>query len=165
MSLRYHILQLRADLDRESFDCGEPSLNDFLKRYARQNQEKDLGRTFVAVLADDPKIYGYYTLASGSVRFDTLPQKLPRYPIPVIHLGRLAVDRAAKGQGLGKILLLDALARSAGIAHQLGTYAIEVYALNQEAKNFYLKYGFTAMLDDEYHLYLSMKDVRKLGLV
>src|SRR5262249_22587034 len=158
MRARYLITPLAADHDRESFDCGEASLNDFLKRFARQNQEKGLGRTYVAVLPEDARIYGYYTLASGSVRFDTLPWKLPRYPIPVIHLGRLAVDLSARGQGLGKILLLDALARAAGIADQLGIYAIEVYALNQEAKNFYLRYGFAPMLDDTMHLYLTMKD-------
>jgi GNAT superfamily N-acetyltransferase len=86
-------------------------------------------------------------------------------PLPLIHLGRLAVDLSTQGQGLGKILLLDALARAAGVADQLGIYAIEVYTLNREAKNFYLKYGFAPMLDDAMHLYLTMKDVRKLGLV
>jgi GNAT superfamily N-acetyltransferase len=165
MSVRYIIEALSPTHDRAAFDCGEPSLDDFLKRFARQNDEKGLSRTYVAVLPDEPKVYGYYSLSSGGVRFDTMPEKLPRYPVPVIHLGRLAVDQSAKGQGLGKILLLDALKRAASVSKQLGIYAIEVYALNDAARDFYLKYGFASLLDDECHLYLTMKAIRKLGLL
>lgn len=165
MSVRYSIEPLKPSHDRADFDCGEPSLDDFLKRFARQNDEKGLSRTYVAVLPGEPKIYGYYSLSSGAIRFDRVPEKLPRYPVPVIHLGRLAVDGSAKGQGLGKILLLDALKRAASVSKQLGIYAVEVYALNDAARNFYLKYGFAPLLDDERHLYLTMKAVRKLGLL
>ncbi len=165
MNLPYVIEPLSASHDRESFDCGEPSLNDFLKRFARQNDEKGLGRTFVAVEAGSPAIKGYYTLSNGSLKFDNVPEKLPRYPIPVAHLGRLAVDVSARGQGLGEYLLLDALARIAALAGQIGIYAVEVYALSEQAKNFYLKYGFRPLLDDALHLYLPMKAVRKLKLI
>jgi GNAT superfamily N-acetyltransferase len=158
----YHIEPLTARHDRDSFDCGEQSLNDFLKRFARQNAEKGLGRTFVAVLPETEKIFGYYTIASGAVKFETLPEKLPRYPIPVAHLGRLAIDNAAKGQGLGKALLIDALRRINLVSAQLGIYAIEVYALNESAREFYLKFGFKPLIDDEFHLYLSIKSVQKL---
>ena len=164
MNLAYRIAPLDSTHDRSGFDCGEPSLNDFLRRYARQNDEKGLGRTFVAVLPDAPRIYGYYTLSSGSVESETVPEKLPRYPTPVALLGRLAVDESTKGQGLGKILLLDALQRILLLAAQLGIYAIEVHAINPSARSFYLKYGFKPLLDDEMHLYLSLKDIRKLGL-
>lgn len=164
MSVHYAILPITAEHQRADFDCGEPSLNDFLKRFARQNDEKGLGRTFVAVLPGDPHIYGYYTLSSGAVTSENFPEKLPRYPTPVAHLGRLAVDARAKGQGLGKILLLDALRRVLSVTDQLGIYAVEVYALTPEAKAFYLKYGFTPLKDDELHLYLSLKTIRKLGL-
>ncbi len=165
MNRPYIIEPLSASHDREPFDCGEPSLNDFLKRFARQNDEKGLGRTFVAVEAGSPAIKGYYTLSNGSLKFDNVPEKLPRYPIPVAHLGRLAVDVSARGQGLGEYLLLDALARIAAVAGQIGIYAIEVYALSEQAKNFYLKYGFRPLLDDALHLYLPMKAVRKLKLI
>lgn len=158
----YLVEPLSTRHDRDAFDCGEPSLNDFLKRYARQNDDKGLGRTYVAVRPDDSHIYGYYTIASASVRFDAIPEKLPRYPIPMVHLGRLAIDQAAKGQGLGKALLADALARVAGFADHLGIYAVEVYALNEAAKEFYLKFGFTPLLDDPLHLYMPMKTIRKL---
>ncbi len=79
-----------------------------------------------------------------------------------MHLGRLAVDLETKGQGLGKALLADALQRISGIAERLGIYAVEVYALNDEAKTFYLKFGFQPLLDDSLHLYLPMKTLRKL---
>lgn len=149
---------------RDAFDCGEDSLNDFLRRFARQNDERGLGRSFVAVTPDDVRICGYYTLASGAVTFDTMPEKLPRYPVPVAHLGRLAVDRTAQGRGLGAFLLVDALKRVLKTADQIGLYAVEVYALNAQAKAFYLKYGFQPLLDDPFHLYLSIKTLRKLGL-
>lgn len=161
----YQVELLTPQHDRGSFDCGEPSLNEFLHRYARQNAEKGLGRTYVAVLPGDPHIYGYYTIASGTIQFDVIPEKLPRYPIPVVHLGRLAVDQQAKGQGLGKALLADALTRAGAIALQLGIYAVEVYALNNAAKEFYLKFGFTPLLDDEKHLYISLKKLRQAGLI
>src|SRR5262249_28076794 len=86
MSFPYVIEPLSTVHDRDSFDCGEPSLNDFLKRFARQNDEKGLGRTFVAVSANTTTIKGYYTLSNGSLKFDNVPEKLPRYPIPVAHL-------------------------------------------------------------------------------
>ena len=152
---------LTASHNREAFDCGEESLNDFLKRFARQNNEKGLGRTFVAVKGNEPQIYGYYTIASGALSFEIISEKLPRYPIPVVHLGRLAVDEAAKGQRLGKALLADALTRAVTIADQLGIYAVEVYALTESAREFYLKFGFTELLDDRLHLYLTIKHIRK----
>ncbi len=158
----YNIEILLPAHDRDSFDCEEESLNDFLKRFARQNNEKGLGRTYVAILPGENKIFGYYTISSGAVSFANLPENLPRYPIPVAHLGRLAIDKTAKGQGLGKALLIDALKRIAEVSEQLGIYAVEVYALNEAAKNFYLKFGFTELKDDLFHLYLPMKIVRRL---
>jgi GNAT superfamily N-acetyltransferase len=160
--MTFIIEPLTAKHDRESFDCGEESLSDFLKRFARQNNEKGLGRSYVAVKDDEPRIYGYYTISSGALSFDTIPENLPRYPIPVVHLGRLAVDEAAKGQRLGKALLADALKRAAAIADQLGIYAVEVYAITESARGFYLKFGFAELADDGLHLYLTVKKIRKL---
>ncbi len=162
MTRPFTITPLTASHDRAAFDCGEESLNDFLKRFARQNDEKGLGRTYVAVKPDESRIYGYYTLSSGALSFDTLPENLPRYPIPVVHLARLAVDESAKGNRLGSALLADALKRSVSIAEQLGIYAVEVYALTESAREFYLKFGFAELLDDKLHLYLTIKKIRKL---
>ncbi|HXG65015.1 MAG TPA: GNAT family N-acetyltransferase [Blastocatellia bacterium] len=155
---------LSSKHDRNSFDCGEPSLNTYLRQYARQNDERGLGRTYVAVEPGETRVEGYYTLSTGAVTFEQVPEKLPRYPIPVVHMGRLAVDLRAQGKGLGELLLIDALKRAAQAAEQLGIYAVEVRALNERARDFYLKYGFTPLLDDELHLYLPMKVIRKLKL-
>ncbi|HMF56839.1 MAG TPA: GNAT family N-acetyltransferase [Pyrinomonadaceae bacterium] len=165
MSDQFEIEPLATRHDRRSFDCGEPSLNDFLQRFARQNDDKGLGRTFVAVRPGEAVVMGYYMMASGAVTFDTIPEKPPRYPIPVAHIGRLAVDLRARGLGLGELLLIDALCRTTLIAESIGIYVVEVRALNETARAFYLKYGFVALLDDPLHLYLPMKTVRQLKLL
>lgn len=151
--------------DRVSFDCGEPSLNEYLQRFARQNAELFLGRTYVLVIPGQTRIAGYYTISSGSVARQDLPEKrLPRYPIPVVLMGRLAVDRQAQGQGLGELLLQDALKRSAQLAQHLGIYAVVVDALNEQARSFYYKYGFTETVDDPLRLYLAIKKVLQIYL-
>ncbi len=165
MKLDFIIEPLSKRHKRENFDCGEESLNEFLKKYARQNSEKGFGRTFVAVLPNETEILGFYTLSSGSVSFEIVPETVPRYPIPTVHLGRLAADVKMRGQGLGELLLINALERTVLAAAELGIYAVELYALNETAKKFYLKYGFVQLADDEKHLYLPIKTLRKSGLV
>lgn len=164
MDLDIIIVSLNKSHDRKGFDCGEESLNVFLQNYARQNDEKGLGRTYVAVYPGQTEILGYYTVSSGSISFDNIPEKLPRYPIPTVHLGRLAVDVSQNGKGLGSMLLIDALAKISQVSNELGIFAVEVYALNASAKSFYLKYGFSELYDDPYHLYIPMKTVRHLRL-
>lgn len=93
---KFIIEPLSTKHDRLTFDCGEIDLNNFLQYFARQNDKKGLGRTFVAVEIDSLCIKGYYTISSGSITCDVIPKNLPRYPIPVVHLGRLAVDRHAQ---------------------------------------------------------------------
>lgn len=151
--------------DRVSFDCGEPSLNEYLQRFARQNAELFLGRTYVLVVPGQTRIEGYYTISSGAVARQDLPEKrLPRYPIPVVLMGRLAVDRQAQGRGYGELLLQDALKRSAQLAQHLGIYAVVVDALNEKARDFYGKYGFAQTVDDPMRLYLPIKKVLQAGL-
>jgi GNAT superfamily N-acetyltransferase len=162
--VKYTVELLEKRHNRNDFNCGEESLNHFIKQFARQNNDKGLGRIFVAVLPKGSKIYGYYTIAGGTIRFDTVTDKLPRYPIPVVLLGRLAVDQETKGQGLGEFLLFDALRRASRLADELGIYAVEVYALNEQARNFYKKYEFIELSDDPFHLHLPMKTIRELNL-
>ncbi len=165
-SADWRIERLSPSHNRTAFCCGKPALDEFLRRFATQYDKRDLGRTYVAVLPGQTDVQGYYTLATGSVAFASFPEevscKLPRHPLPVAHLGRLAVDRNAQGKGLGEQLLLDAARRCFQSAEQIGIYAIEVHALDEEARRFYLKYGFTPLADDPLHLYLPMKIVRKL---
>lgn len=161
--MSYEITPLTKTHNRNNFDCGEESLNEFLKKFARQNDKRGLGKTFVLTEENQNEILGYYTLSSGSVTFEEVPENLPRYPIPVAHIGRLAVDKNKKGERLGELLLVDALKRISRISTQMGVYAVEVYALNDSARNFYLKYGFSELLDDRLHLYLPIKTIQNLN--
>lgn len=165
MRLEFEIQPLGKQHKRENFDCGEESLNEFLQKYARQNSSKGFGRTFVAVLSGEIEVFGYYTLSSGSVSFEIVPEKVPRYPIPTVHLGRLATDVQMRGQGLGELLLIDALERAVLVAHQVGIYAVELFALTENAKRFYLKYGFVSLKDDDKHLYLPIETLKVSGLI
>jgi ribosomal protein S18 acetylase RimI-like enzyme len=151
---------------RDGFDCGEESLNVFLRVHAGQNARKDISRTYVAVPEESNIVAGYYTLSSGSVTFTDLPEelakRLPGYPVPTAHLGRLAVGRQFQGRGLGGILLVDALKRVRDLADRIGIHAVTVHALNARAKSFYEAYGFLALRDDVFHLFLPMATIRKL---
>lgn len=146
-----------------------PELDEYLHRFAGQNEKTGIGQHFVAVAtAGDSRILGYYALSAGSIAFklvpDELKKRLARYPIPVAHIGRLAVDLSMQGHGLGEDLLIDALARIARAADEIGIHAVEVVAINDSARRFYPKYGFTALTDDERHLYLPLSAVRKVHL-
>lgn len=153
---------------RSGFQSGQPSLDDWLKDRAGQFDRRDLSRTFVATRPDQPLVLGYYAISTHRVIFDALPHAetkgLPRLDIPVVLIGRLAVDQRVQGQGLGALLLVDALRRSLQISEQVGIRAVEVDALDDSARSFYLKYGFRSLLDDARHLFLPMHEVRKLKL-
>lgn len=163
--MAFVIEPLTRDHERETFDCGESALNEYLRQYARQNQERGIGRTYVAVPEGTRRVVGYYTLAAGSVEFADVPEhlrrRLPRYPIPVAHLGRLATCRSVRGQGLGEVLLFDALQRTMLVANELGVVALEVWAKTARARTFYEKYGFESLIDDRLHLYLPLATAQR----
>jgi GNAT superfamily N-acetyltransferase len=165
---RWDIERLDRSHDRADFDCGRPALDDWLKRLAGQHQRRDLARVYVAVEKPSRRVLGYYALSSHHVVSDALPEEqakgLPPLDVPVILLGRLAVDRTVQGRGLGEHLLIDALRRADHIADQIGIRAIEVHAIDDSARGFYLKYGFVSLHDDPHHLYLPMQVVRQLDL-
>ena len=162
----WRIERLAKRHDRSDFDCGDDGLNDFLRRYAGQHACKDISRTYVALPQDSQAVAGYYTLSSGSVRLETLPdaaaRRLPQYPIPTAHLGRLAVDVRIQGQDLGAILLVDALERARDLAERIGIHAVMVDAFNDKARSFYQAFGFLALKDDPYHLFLPMGTIRRV---
>ena len=149
--------------DRNVFDCGVEPLNDYLKKYALQNQKKDFGRTYVAT-NEKNQIIGYYTLVFGSVSIEeTTPEisaGLGKYPIPMILLARLAVDKNQKGKGLGKALMRDALLRAVRASEIAGLRAFLVHAKDESAKIFYEKLGFQPSPHNEFHLFLKMSDIR-----
>ena len=157
---------IRRDHVRDSFDCGHPYLNVFLQRYARQSEDLRLARTCVAVKPKDLIVRGYYTMRTGQVAIRDLPpeetRRLPQYPVPVVHLARLAVDKTAQGHRLGETLLLDALEKALAGSRTVAAYAVEVIAIDAAARAFYERYGFRGLLDDRRHLYLPMKTVEAL---
>ena len=106
-------------------------------------------------------------MSTGSVTFDTIPdharKRMPKYPIPTIHIGRLAVDVKCQGKGLGETLLVESLCKAAIAANSVGVYAVHVFALHDKAKTFYLKYGFVEMLDQPFHLFLPIATARLLA--
>ena len=149
--------------DRSLFDCEVEPLNDYVKKYALQNQKKDAARTYV--LADGKnRIIGYYTLVFGSVSIEeTTPEisaGLGKYPIPIILLARLAIDKNQKGKGLGKALIKDALLRAIRASEIAGLRAFLVHAKDESAKTFYEKLGFEPSPHNEFHLFLKMSDIR-----
>lgn len=154
--------------DRSQFACGQPSLDRFLKESARQNQDKDVSRTFVLTRQGDARVYGYYTLAAGQIERASLPpkvsKKLPKYPVPVVVLGRLAVDESVKGQQLGRRLLWDALNRSLAAADAdgvgVGIFAVLVDALDESAAEFYRRFEFESLQDLPLRLYLPLSTIR-----
>lgn len=155
--------------DRNSFDCGIQELNLFLQQQANQNQHKHISKTHVAVAYDgkDPfkKIYGFYTLSAGQIHITDLPgeirAKIPRYPIPIVRIGRLAVDKAYRKQGIGGFLLFDAFSKVLTIADQIGLFSVVVDAKNQAAKAFYQGYGFSELQDSTLTLFLTLNTIKE----
>lgn len=158
------IERISSHHDRRDFDCGVDSLNSYLKKYSGQHERKGIGRTYVAVEDTHTRVLGYYTISSNGVAFDVVPDNLPRHPVPVALLGRVAVDVTARRRRLGETLLIHALRSAQRAARSVGIYAVVVNALDESARNFYLKYGFQELTDDGLHLYLPMKTIERLHL-
>jgi GNAT superfamily N-acetyltransferase len=156
------IEKLAKSHDVSSFDCGKPSLNDWLRRFALTNQQIDSARTYVVHRAG--KVVGYYSLSAGSARKEDSPARIAKglanHPIGVILLALLAVDRNEHGAGLGRALLIDALTRALTAANAVGARAILVHAIDDEAAAFYKKFGFEPSPLDPKQLMLLMKDLR-----
>ncbi len=148
---------------REGFDCGEPTLNEYLHQFIGQDTRRSLTRSFVLTRKDELRVFGYYTLSAFSIERERFPveliKKLPRYPIPAILLGRLAVDQLMQGQRLGAYLLIDALKRIAAASATIGVYAVVVEALHDRAAAFYRDFGFTALNEQRHTLFLPMETV------
>ena len=158
------IERLSSHHDRRDFDCGVAELNSYLLKYSGQHEQKGIGRTYVATENDDTRVLGYYTISSSGVAFDVVSENLPRHPVPVALIGRLAVDVTARRRRLGETLLIHTLRSAQRVARIVGIYAVVVNALDGTARNFYLKYGFKELSDDRLHLYLPMKTIERLDL-
>jgi GNAT superfamily N-acetyltransferase len=151
--------------NRDAFDCGDATLNEFLRRYARQTHEHGGGKTFVAVANDDTtRVLGFYTLSPASVEFARAPEaikrRLGRYDIPAFRLGRLAVDRSVQRQGLGGQLLLAAGRRCLRAAQEVGGVALLIDAKNESVANWYASYGALRLLDAPLTLLLPLATIK-----
>ena len=158
---------LSSNHRRSEFSCGNELLDDYLQKQANQDIKRKLSACFVLIDKETSLIKGYYTLSNNSIPQESIPtqiqKKLPRSykSIPTTLLGRLAVDSKFQGQGVGKLLLIDALKRSYEISKTIGSFAVVVYPIDQEAENFYAKYGFIK-LPDSGKMFLPMRTIIQL---
>ncbi len=160
-------IPLNARHDLSAFDCGVPALNNYLKKFAAENQRSHSAHTYVATRGES--VVGYYTLAAASARGRkrrrSVARGLAAHPVPVILLARLAVDGSEQGKGLGAGLLRDALLRAVQAADLVGCRAVMVHAKDEEAKAFYHRFGFESSPGDPFRIFLLMKDVKaSLGI-
>ncbi len=147
--------------DRVGFDCGVEVLNRYLRNLAAQHRAKGIATTFVLVDPAQPdRILGHYTLSAATVSFDTLTQAdrkgLPAYPIPAVRIGRLAGNASARRQGIGELLLQNAIKRILQARGTLGVFAVVVEAKDAVAEAFYRKYGFRLCDADTRQFYLPL---------
>jgi len=149
------------------FNCGKEMLDNYLHYQANQDVKRKLSACFVLIDSESQIIKGYYTLANNSIPLNKIPsdlkKKLPKSysSIPTTLLGRLATDIKFQGQGIGKLLLVDALKRSFETAKSLGSYAVIVDPLDVDAEIFYGKFGFIK-LPDSGKMFLPMKTIERL---
>jgi GNAT superfamily N-acetyltransferase len=161
--LRIEKLGPKHSLD--GFDCGRDELNRFLTRFALVNQQAGAAQTYVAVSGES--VVGYYSLAVGEVACDDAPDRLrkglARHPVPIMLLARLAVTTAWQGHGLGAGLLKDAMRRTLQAADIAGIRAFAVHAMDETARRFSEHFGFIPPPTDPLHLFLLIKDIRRMA--
>lgn len=152
--------------NRASFDCGEPALNDFLRRHARQSHERGAAKTFLAISKTDGKtILGFYSLCPASLEYGRTPEivrkGLARYDVPVFRLARLAVNRPLQGQGLGGQLIMAAGRRCLLAATEVGGVAMLIDAKNEFVAKWYSSYGAVQLLDAPLSLLLPLSTIQE----
>ena len=160
----WHEEAIAKNRDRQSFDCGQPELNAFLRNHARQSHERGAAKTFLAIDDGDGKtVHGYYSLSPASVEYARTPEilrrGLGRYDIGAFRLGRLAISQALQGQGLGGQLLLAAGRRCLRVAQEVGGTALLIDAKNDQVAAWYGSYGALALLDAPLTLLLPLEIV------
>jgi predicted GNAT family N-acyltransferase len=158
---------LNSTHKKSNFSCGKEMLDVYIHKQANQDVKRKLSACFVINEKETNLIKGYYTLSNNSIPSKFVPnqiqKKLPRTyeSIPTTLLGRLAIDNRFQGQGIGKLILIDALKRSYEISKTIGSFAVIVDPIDQDAENFYEKYGFIK-LPDSGKMFLPMKTISQL---
>ena len=154
---------LAPDDDLDSFSCGVAPLDDWLRRRARRNEAEGASRTFVFCV--EGRVAGYYSLAASSILRDAATGVIRRNmpdPVPAVLIGRLAVDRAWQGKGLGADLLRDAVLRIVAAAETIGVRAILVHAISEDAKAFYQHHGFDVSPHDPLMLMMTVEEAERM---
>jgi GNAT superfamily N-acetyltransferase len=149
---------------REGFRCGIASLDTWLVEHAPGADAGGSARTYVVLDDGQDRVVGYYALTVASLEREEATGRasrgMPRHPIPAMLLARLAVDESAQGEGIGAMLLADAMQRTLLVAEETGIRLLLVHAVNEDARSFYLHYGFEASPSDPMNLQLLIKDIR-----
>jgi predicted N-acetyltransferase YhbS len=165
MSDPLRIEKLRPDHVVAGFDCGSEELNRFLARFALTNQLAGAAQTYLAL--SDQLVLGYYSLTVGEVAYDDAPGRLSkglaRHPVPIMLLARLAVSVGSQGRGLGAGLLKDAMKRTLRAADIAGIRAFVVHAKDENARRFYEHFGFAPSPTDPLHLFVLIKELKRLA--
>ncbi len=160
----YRIEPFASHHERTAFSCGIAALDTYIQKQAGQDLERRLAAIFV-LTADGKNIAGFYSLSASSILAEDLPagqaKKLPRFPLPVTLLGRMAVQQTLHGQRLGEFLLTDALKRAWDGSKQITSFAVTVDA-KQGARDFYIKHGFIPTVSRPDRLSYPMKTIEKL---
>jgi GNAT superfamily N-acetyltransferase len=159
-----YIAKLSKSHNLKNFDCGNSDLNNYLIKYALKNQQSDSSTTYIACLEND--VIGYYTLTVASVIHENAPSRiskgLPKYPIPVALLARLAVSKDFQKKGIGRGLLKNCLIRVNEAADIIGIRALLVHAKDEKARSWYQQFDFEPSPTDPLHLFLMLKDIRAI---
>jgi len=159
------IEKLHRTHEVETFTCGQPELDRFLVRHALQAQQAGSSQTYVGV--SDKTVIGFYSLVVSEVKHADAPERvakgMPRFPIPLLILARLAVHSAWQGRRVGAGLLLDALGRTLQVADIAGMRALAVHAKDDSAASFYRHFGFIPSPTDSRHLFMLIKDIRAVA--
>ena len=158
------IIPISRALTKKPFDCGIDELNKYFRQYAFPNDKKNIGKSFVAVNQDDQLCpIGFYTISMAHILFEELPEEmkkgLPRYPVPALRIGKLAIDKNFQKQGIGAFLLKDAFLKATNLSTKIGLKCVLVDALNDQAKSFYLKFGFLQFPSNRLTLVLPIETI------
>lgn len=157
------LVPLGADHGLAGFDCGHEQLNSWLRDHAPASQKADLARTYLALTGD--QLVGYVSLTTGSVRREDAPKRyargMPRHPIPMILIARLAVDRRHQGRRVGSRLLAEALRRAVAASDTAAARLVVVDAIDDQAAAFYRRWGFIEVPENPHRLYRKIADIRR----
>lgn len=163
------IRPLAAEDDRDAFDCGRPSLNNWFQRNAWRNQVSGVSRTYVLPDPAQPnKIKGYVTLAAGEIRREFLPKGRQRNmpdPVPIVLLGQLAVDETCQGTGVSKVLLAAAFTFAVHVSKTIGSFALVTHPLDDNARAFYQRWGFEVLeANPQQAMFIRIRDLVTSGV-